>query len=100
MLAEKIFLMFQKISTDCVECMACSDNTIRAGLTSKFKDVDALCSDLTFEMIQPPYFSPKIIGPGIREYAPPVQEFAVHELRVISNNFTMDSSKSALVTFE
>lgn len=22
---------------DCVECMACSDNTIRAGLTPKFK---------------------------------------------------------------
>ncbi|EFO27140.1 phosphomannose isomerase type I [Loa loa] len=66
---------------DCVECMACSDNTIRAGLTSKFKDVNTLCSDLTFEMIQPPYFTPKNIGPGIREYAPPVQEFAVHELR-------------------
>ncbi|VBB25772.1 unnamed protein product [Acanthocheilonema viteae] len=65
---------------DCVECMACSDNTVRAGLTSKFKDVNTLCSDLTFEMIQPPYFSPKIISPGIREYAPPVQEFAVHEL--------------------
>ncbi|VDO36984.1 unnamed protein product [Onchocerca flexuosa] len=72
---------------DCVECMACSDNTVRAGLTSKFKDVDTLCSDLTFEMTQPPYFSPKIIRPGIREYAPPVQEFAVHELNVISNNF-------------
>lgn len=64
--------------------MACSDNTVRAGLTSKFKDVDTLCSDLTFEMIESPYFCPKIIGPGIREYAPPVQEFAVHELRVIS----------------
>uniref|UniRef100_A0A915Q0B4 mannose-6-phosphate isomerase n=1 Tax=Setaria digitata TaxID=48799 RepID=A0A915Q0B4_9BILA len=66
---------------DCMECMACSDNTIRAGLTPKFKDVDTLCSDLTFEMAQPRPLSPKVIGPGIREYAPPVQEFAVHELK-------------------
>ncbi|XP_053682545.1 mannose-6-phosphate isomerase [Sabethes cyaneus] len=27
---------------DCVECMACSDNVVRAGLTPKFKDVDTL----------------------------------------------------------
>uniref|UniRef100_A0A915E0B2 mannose-6-phosphate isomerase n=1 Tax=Ditylenchus dipsaci TaxID=166011 RepID=A0A915E0B2_9BILA len=27
---------------DCIECMACSDNTIRAGLTPKYKDVDTL----------------------------------------------------------
>ncbi len=35
----------------CIECMACSDNVVRAGLTPKFKDVDQLCSMLTFAPI-------------------------------------------------
>eukprot|EP00392_Amoebophrya_sp_AT5.2_P005736 g5746.t1 len=30
------------LSGDCIECMALSDNVIRAGLTPKFKDVDLL----------------------------------------------------------
>ena len=33
---------------DCVECMATSDNVVRAGLTPKFKDVDRLCEMLTY----------------------------------------------------
>eukprot|EP00041_Stephanoeca_diplocostata_P013159 m.227536 g.227536 ORF g.227536 m.227536 type:complete len:74 (+) comp19245_c0_seq2:977-1198(+) len=33
---------------DCVECMATSDNVVRAGLTPKFKDVDCLCNMLTY----------------------------------------------------
>jgi mannose-6-phosphate isomerase len=32
------------------QCMACSDNVVRAGLTPKLKDVDTLCSMLTFTM--------------------------------------------------
>ena len=36
------------ISGDCVECMALSDNVIRAALTPKFKDVDELCSSLHY----------------------------------------------------
>ncbi|VIO88746.1 Uncharacterized protein BM_BM13978 [Brugia malayi] len=85
---------------DCVECMACSDNTVRAGLTPKFKDVDTLCSDLTFEMIQPSCFSPKIIGPGIREYAPPVQEFAVHELRNGANELRDVNAGSIIIVIK
>uniref|UniRef100_A0A0R3RJJ8 mannose-6-phosphate isomerase n=1 Tax=Elaeophora elaphi TaxID=1147741 RepID=A0A0R3RJJ8_9BILA len=85
---------------DCVECMACSDNTIRAGLTPKFKDVDTLCSDLTFEMIQPLYFSPKIISPGVREYAPPVQEFAVHELRNEANELQDVGASSIIIVIK
>lgn len=65
---------------DCMECMACSDNTVRAGLTPKYKDVETLCSDLTFEMSPPPYFKPKQISPHVIEYAPPVTEFAVQEI--------------------
>lgn len=83
------------LSGDCIECMACSgknnmhsflivrlDNTIRAGLTPKFKDVGTLCKSLTYRMSGPPYFKPNEIAPGICEYAPPVPEFAVQKLSV------------------
>lgn len=36
------------LSGDILECMACSDNVVRAGLTPKFKDIDTLCSMLTY----------------------------------------------------
>ncbi|CAD7930585.1 unnamed protein product [Amoebophrya sp. A25] len=36
------FVPHAYLSGDCVECMALSDNVIRAGLTPKFKDVDLL----------------------------------------------------------
>lgn len=36
------------LSGDCVECMACSDNVVRAGLTPKFMDVPTLCSMLDY----------------------------------------------------
>lgn len=36
------------ISGDIVECMAASDNVVRAGLTPKFKDVSTLVSMLTY----------------------------------------------------
>lgn len=35
---------------DGVECMACSDNVVRAGLTPKFKDVDTLVRMLDYSM--------------------------------------------------
>ncbi|EGD79045.1 mannose-6-phosphate isomerase [Salpingoeca rosetta] len=34
---------------DCIECMAASDNVVRAGCTGKFKDVDNLVNMLTYE---------------------------------------------------
>lgn len=37
------------ISGECVECMATSDNVVRAGLTPKYKDVQTLCSMLAYK---------------------------------------------------
>lgn len=34
---------------DCIECMALSDNVVRAGLTPKFKDINTLCEMLTYK---------------------------------------------------
>jgi len=36
------------LSGDCVECMACSDNVVRAGLTPKFMDVETLIDMLEY----------------------------------------------------
>lgn len=36
------------VSGELVECMATSDNVIRAGLTPKFRDTAVLCESLTY----------------------------------------------------
>ena len=60
-----------------VECMASSDNVIRAGLTPKFKDIPALL-EVANER-QPVLYSPET---PYYLYSPPVSEFRVgrHEL--------------------
>ncbi|KFP90415.1 Mannose-6-phosphate isomerase, partial [Apaloderma vittatum] len=71
---------------DCVECMACSDNTVRAGLTSKFIDVLTLCEMLNYT---PAPSSSKIfpatqsqLDPSIYLYDPPVPDFAVMRIEI------------------
>ena len=39
------------VSGDCVECMATSDNVVRAGLTPKKRDVETLCNMLTYKQV-------------------------------------------------
>lgn len=39
------------IQGECVECMATSDNVVRAGLTPKKRDVQTLCSMLTYKQV-------------------------------------------------
>eukprot|EP00210_Caulerpa_lentillifera_P000390 g380.t1 len=40
------------LSGEIVECMATSDNVIRAGLTPKMRDTSVLCKSLTYNMVQ------------------------------------------------
>lgn len=74
---------------DCVECMACSDNTVRAGLTPKFIDVDTLCEMLTY--ISAPaankLFTPTLFSgdPHALLYNPPVPDFTVIKIEVPSS---------------
>jgi len=69
------------ISGDCFECMATSDNVVRAGLTPKFKDIGTLCNMLTYAAGAPQLLSGVIANSGengnTRVYAPPVEEFQV-----------------------
>jgi mannose-6-phosphate isomerase len=67
---------------DCIECMACSDNVIRAGLTQKFKDVDTLINMLSYKTGPPERFEGNvtdIAGCNIIRYKPPsdVCEFMI-----------------------
>ncbi|KAI7888186.1 phosphomannose isomerase type I [Mucor mucedo] len=67
------------LSGDCVECMATSDNVVRAGLTPKFKDVDVLVDMLTYGYgsAESQKMAPVKYGQHSLLYDPPIDEFAV-----------------------
>ena len=79
------------ISGDIVECMASSDNVVRAGLTPKFKDVDTLVNMMTYnyapideQKMNPsdyPYVTLNATayssGSSSILYDPPIDEFSV-----------------------
>jgi mannose-6-phosphate isomerase len=68
------------VAGEIIECMACSDNVVRAGLTPKFKDVDTLVSMLTYTTGGPSIDAgAPLYGDDARilRYTPPVPEFEV-----------------------
>ncbi|KAG2223875.1 hypothetical protein INT45_012748 [Circinella minor] len=67
------------ISGDCVECMAASDNVVRAGLTPKFKDVDVLVEMLTYRYgsAESQKMTPQSFGSHSLLYDPPIDEFSI-----------------------
>lgn len=72
------------LSGDCIECMACSDNVIRAGLTPKFKDVETLLENLDYsgKTAQENFFQSIVVGPYSELFKPPVRDFAVIQVKV------------------
>nr|SVE83705.1 EOG090X07LH [Daphnia pulex] len=69
---------------DCLECMACSDNVVRAGLTPKFKDIDTLCSMLDYQPGPVDRFRMQwtAVDAFCQECFPPVPDFAMARLRL------------------
>ncbi|OQR69882.1 mannose-6-phosphate isomerase-like [Tropilaelaps mercedesae] len=67
---------------DCVECMATSDNVVRAGLTPKFRDVNTLVNMLTYESTRDVRFKPERIDEQVSRFRPPVDDFAVMQIRL------------------
>lgn len=79
------------ISGDIIECMASSDNVVRAGFTPKFKDVDTLTQMLTYsyapieeQKLEPTDYPYTILnataytsGSSSTLYDPPIEEFSV-----------------------
>lgn len=73
-----------KYLADCIECMSCSDNVIRAGLTPKLKDIETLINMLSYNCES----SSSKIFKALKEdeftqiFKPPVQDFAVSKIIV------------------
>lgn len=68
------------LSGECVECMATSDNVVRAGLTPKLRDLDTLTSMLTYSQAPVAVLAGEPAGEGLRTYAPPFDEFALDSI--------------------
>lgn len=65
------------LSGDLIECMAPSDNVIRAALTTKPRDIVQLLKTVNFSAISPVRYG---VSTGGQKYEPPVEEFAVETL--------------------
>lgn len=81
------------VSGDCIECMATSDNVVRAGLTPKQRDVETLCDMLTYKQGCPEIlkgFTVDRTGGCTKRYRPPFEEFEVDHC---------DLSKGSSTTF-
>ncbi|KAJ9564438.1 hypothetical protein OSB04_000404 [Centaurea solstitialis] len=65
------------LNGECIECMAASDNVVRAGLTPKYIDVETLCSMLTYKQGLPEILKGVALNPCTRRYTPPFEEFEV-----------------------
>lgn len=74
------------LSGDTMECMACSDNVVRAGLTPKYRDVHTLCEmlDYTGKPANKTKFPGKSVtenGVTITTFSPPIRDFAVKKFQ-------------------
>ncbi|KAI6186549.1 Mannose-6-phosphate isomerase domain containing protein [Aphelenchoides besseyi] len=72
------------LSGECVECVGCSNNTIRAGLTPKFVDRENLIDVLNYRMTDPSFYMvPRTSLDGydcVSEYAPNCKDFTLHQV--------------------
>ncbi|XP_071551694.1 mannose-6-phosphate isomerase [Panulirus ornatus] len=86
---------------DCIECMACSDNVVRAGLTPKYQDVETLVNMLEYKMVS--IESRKFEGFKMDDYTtlynPPVPDFAVDMIEIPDgmNQYTLRPMESASI---
>jgi mannose-6-phosphate isomerase len=77
---------------ECVECMATSDNVVRAGLTPKLRDTAILCDMLTYNAGEPTVLDGDAIesepsgatksNATVRRYVPPFDEFQLETYEV------------------
>jgi len=66
------------VSGEIIECMATSDNVIRAGLTPKLRDTDVLCASLSYTQGMPAVMRGEArLQQYLTLYRPPFEEFEV-----------------------
>ncbi|KAH7710919.1 Protein C05C8.7 [Aphelenchoides avenae] len=74
------------LSGECVECVGCSNNTIRAAMTPKYIDREALVAVLNWRMTEPSYYlvppRPLPQMPHVLEYAPECKDFQLHQVEL------------------
>lgn len=89
------------LSGEIVECMATSDNVIRAGLTPKFKDVNALCGSLTYRQGECPVMAGQEVEPGLHLYRPEFEEFEVWRMNLVEEqgSLSLPGTKGPVVAF-
>ena len=86
------------LSGDLAECMACSDNVIRSGLTPKYKDVDLLCECLTYRTGRAPVNRGQQIDECTKLYTPPIPEFEMLNTQVPpSTSYIMPANKTPMI---
>ena len=91
------------IQGEILECMACSDNVVRAGLTPKLKDVDTLVKMLTYKSTLPEVTRGEKLDANCTLYVPPVEDFAIEVIEIAPGQsyFLQDvRSPSVLLTLE
>ncbi|KAG7177073.1 mannose-6-phosphate isomerase-like [Homarus americanus] len=86
---------------DCIECMACSDNVVRAGLTPKYQDVETLVNMLEYGMVsaESRNFEGFKMDGYTTMYNPPVPDFAVDKIEVPAGveQYTLRPMESASI---
>lgn len=65
---------------DLIECMACSDNVVRAGLTPKYKDVETLLEVIDCSPSVSGIFAPSVGADGFLVVSTPTEEFQLQIL--------------------
>ncbi|KAG6917106.1 hypothetical protein DXG01_003926 [Tephrocybe rancida] len=89
---------------ECMECMANSDNVIRAGLTPKLRDIPNLVSGLTYNASPAAkhLVSPSSFGSASTLYDPPISEFSVVQVKLApgarEKHRSIDGPSIAIVT--
>eukprot|EP00250_Pteridium_aquilinum_P009244 c18537_g1_i1 orf=194-1561(-) len=76
------------IAGECVECMATSDNVVRAGLTPKYRDTQTLCAMLSYKQGAPKVLCGVPVCPYTKRYAPPFEEFEV-DASIVPNGHSL-----------
>ncbi len=82
---------------DLVECMACSDNVVRAGLTPKHRDVQTLLEMLDYTPGRATVIQPRLREDGFLVVDTPAEEFRLAFLPEGSAQTRMVSGRGALV---
>jgi mannose-6-phosphate isomerase len=82
---------------DLVECMACSDNVVRAGLTPKVKDIATLIEMVTYSSIAPVPIVPVKDEEGFLVFTTPAEEFEVGYVAQGSGSYCISTDLGARV---